>query len=141
MPCSTKSPVVQRSCRPVRHGAQPVVRARPAHRGNDEIAGCELRDRRADLEHLREALVSEDEMLRARGRRAELEAADLAIGAAHADLQHAQADVGGGADARRIVLDDTDRAFPRKDAQRPHRLRPSHHRKSAFTVGVSRVRL
>ena len=81
------------------------------------------------------------EVLRARGRRSELEAADLAIGSAHADLQHAQADVGGGADARRIVLDDADRALAREDAQRLHRLRPSHHRKSAFTVGVSRVRL
>src|SRR5262249_62061455 len=120
--------------RTARHAV--VVWARPPHRRNDEITRSKLRDRRADLEHLRETLVAEDEVLRARGRRAELEAADLAIGAAHADLQHAEANVGGGADARRIVLDDADRALAREDTQRLHLLRPSHHRKIAFTVGV-----
>jgi hypothetical protein len=117
------------------------VRAGPPHRRNDEIAGRDHAHRGADLYDLGEALVSQHEMVGAGGRRAELEATDLAIGAAHTDLDDAQPHVGGGGDDRRVVCDEPDRALAGKDSERPQRLLASHQANTFFTRGVSRVRL
>ena len=122
-------------------GRAGVGRERTANRGDDEIAGRNGAHAGADLDHLAEALVPEHEVVGARRRRAELEAADLAIGAAHAHLEDPDADVGGRAERRRVVRDEADRALAGEHPEPPHRCLASHHANTFFTSGVSRVRL
>jgi len=67
--------------------------AHGCHHGHDEVALLDAGDRGADLDHLAQALVPKHEMVGPVGRRAVGERADLAVGAAHSDLEHADEDV------------------------------------------------
>ncbi len=70
-------------------GAALGVAARAAHRRHHQIAGLDVRHRGADLDDLAERLVAHHQVRLAGGRHAVLEARDLVIGPADADLQHA----------------------------------------------------
>ena len=62
--------------------------ARPADRARDIVAGLHLGHLVADLDHLPEALVADDEMLAARRGVAVEGLVDLAVGGVDADLEH-----------------------------------------------------
>ena len=63
---------------------------------DDEVAGVEVRDGGSGFENFREGFVPQDEMIGAGGRCTVNKGADFFIGAADADFDHTQFDVGGG---------------------------------------------
>ena len=69
-------------------GAALGVAAGAAHRRDHQIAGLEVLDRAADLDDLAQRLVAHHQVRLAGRRGAVLEARDLVIGPADADLQH-----------------------------------------------------
>jgi len=87
-------------------GAVPVIAWSTDHR-DEQVAGVESRDARADLDDLAQRLVPDDEVVAAVGRRAVLERADLAIGAAD-DVEHAELHVGRVRDGGFVLLDQGD---------------------------------
>ena len=97
-----------------------LVRARPPHHRHHPVAGPHARHRRAHALDLRQRLVAEHEVIAARGRRAVLEAADLTVGAAHADLDHAQPHAGRRLDRRLGQLEPLHLARLRNHGDRPH---------------------
>ncbi len=96
------------------------VRARPAHHRDREVADLDARDRGPDLDDLAERLVADHEVGRTRRRRAVLERHDLAVGAADADLEHPQSDVGGRGEDRLRVIDQADLTFGGEDGNGSH---------------------
>src|SRR5438874_2158288 len=85
---------------------------------------CHLRP---DLDHLPQRLVADHEVLRAGRRGAVLEGADLAVGAAHADLEHAEPDRGGRREGRRFLLDQLDLTLAGEDGDGLHARLLSGH--------------
>src|SRR5262249_54948739 len=88
----------------------------------DEVAGLDLGHAVADLEDLAEALVTDDQVLTARGRVAVEGLVDLAVGRVHADLQDLDQDpaaLGDLDDVRvRLVGQARGRDVPQVDAVR-----------------------
>src|SRR2546425_5925729 len=107
------------------HDALPI--SGTADHRDDEVALLEPRHRRPDLDHLPQRLVADHEVLRAGRRGAVLEGADLAVGAAHADLEHAEPDRGGRREGRRFLLDQLDLALAGEDGDGPHARLLSGH--------------
>ena len=93
---------------------------RAAHHRDHQIARPKIVDRRPRLDHLRQRLVAEDEIGRSRGRCAVVAARDLSIGTAHADVQHAQQNVGRLRGARLRVIDHAHTLFSRKHRDSSH---------------------
>ena len=120
MPRSRKCPVMQKSWRPARqarhaassHGRRTVKATRSP--------GFERAHGRPDVDHLAERLVPEHQPLAPGGRRAVVKVADLAVGAADADLGHAHRDVVLARRARRRHIDDSQLTLPGKHGHRAH---------------------
>jgi hypothetical protein len=96
------------------------VRAGPPHHRDHQIAGLYARRARPDLDDLHEALVPDDQVRRANGGRAVLERADLAIGTAYADVEHAQARLGVAREGRRRLVGDANALLGREDGDCAH---------------------
>ena len=105
--------------------------AAAADRRRDEVAG---REAPAVLEHLAEQLVTEDEVAVAVGRDTERALGDLAVRAADADLERAQAHGAGRAGRRR------DRADPRRAGPAGRREERLHGRRAAQAGGSTSPR-
>jgi hypothetical protein len=82
------------------------MRARTPHHRDDEIARLHARHTTADARHPRERLVTDHEVVRAVGRDAVVEARDLLVRAAHADVEHVEQHVGVALERRRGVIGD-----------------------------------
>ena len=98
------------------------VAARVAHHRHGQLAALEMTDLTAELDHLAERLVSEDEVVRTRRRLAVGEGGDLSIGAADADLARAQEDLLGSERAGFVLLDDRYPPPLGKHRQRVHAI-------------------
>jgi len=101
------------------------MRAWTAHHRHHEVAPLEPRDRGPDLDDLAQRLVADDEVFRPVRRGAVLEGADLPIGAADADVQHAELHVGGRSNRRGLLLDQSDLPSTGDDGNSLHSLLPS----------------
>ena len=96
------------------------VRARAAHRRHDEVADLELLHARADFDDFAERLVTEHEVVRAGGRRAIDEGANLAVRPADAHVERADLELGGAGNLRVSVFDLGDLPLGRDDGHGAH---------------------
>src|SRR5262249_31953157 len=94
----------------------------PPYHGDDDVARLDASDRAAGAYNLAQGFVPDYQIRRAVGRHTVVEAADLLIGAAHADVEHVQQHVGVVLEHRfSVVFDHFDTLIIRKYRDSSHR--------------------
>ena len=92
------------------------------HHGHHQLAALEMPNLAAEVDHLGDRLVSEDQVVGARRLLAVGEGGDLPVGAAETDLARAQEDLPGAERPGFVLFDDRHPSSPGKHRHRLHAL-------------------